>query len=66
MRSTVGNVGSNSARPQSGFRRRIGIGAFVSAAIIAASAQTALAGAEFKLSDDATLNLGLRAENPHS
>ena len=59
MRSTVGNVGSNSARPQSGFRRRIGIGAFVSAAIIAASAQTALAGAEFKLSDDATLNLGL-------
>jgi hypothetical protein len=25
-----------------------------------------LAGAEFKLSDDATLNLGLRAENPHS
>ena len=59
MRSTVGNVGSTSARPQSGFRRRIGIGAFVSAAVIAASAQTAFAGAEFKLSDDATLNLGL-------
>ena len=59
MRSTVGNVGSNSAHLQSGFRRRIGIGAFVSAAIFAASAQTALAGAEFKLSDDATLNLGL-------
>ena len=59
MRSTVGNVGSNSARPQSGFRRRIGIGAFVSAAILAASAPTAFAGADLKLSDDASLSVGL-------
>ena len=59
MRSTVGNVGSTSARLQSGFRRRIGIGAFVSAAIFAASAPTAFAGAEFKLSDDSSMSMGL-------
>jgi len=59
MRSTVGNVGSYQGRPVHGLRRRIGIGAFVSAALLAASAQTALAGAEFKLGDDASLSLGL-------
>jgi hypothetical protein len=59
MRSTVGNVGSNQGRPPYGLRRRIGIGAFVSAALLATTAQTALAGAEFKLGDDASLNLGI-------
>jgi len=60
MRSTVGNVGSgSSAHPFAGFQRRIGIGAFVSAAVLAVSAPSAFAGAEFKLSDDATVNLGL-------
>jgi hypothetical protein len=59
MRSTVGNVGSNNVHPFAGFRRRIGIGAFVASALLAASAQPALAGAEFKLGDDASLNLGI-------
>ncbi len=59
MQSTVGNVGSSGARPIVGTRRRIGIGAFVTAAVIAASTQTAHAGAEFKLGDDASLNLGI-------
>jgi len=39
-----------------GLRRRIGIGAFVSATLLAASAQPALAGAELKLGDDSSLN----------
>ena len=59
MQSTSGNVGSSVSRPLAGLRRRIGVGAFVSAALLAVTAQSAMAGAEFKLSDDATLNLGI-------
>ena len=53
MQSKFGNVSS-----LAGLRRRVGVGAFVSAALLAVSATSAIAGAEFKLSDDASINLG--------
>ncbi len=59
MQSTVGSVSSFKRDASGALRRRIGVGAFVSAALLAVSAQSALAGAEFKLSDDASLNLGI-------
>lgn len=58
MRSTVGNVDGCSSS-NTGFRRRHYIGAFVAAAMLATSSTGALAGAEFKLGEDSSLNLGL-------
>jgi len=57
MLSTVGNVGSVRSSNVV-FRRRIGVGAFVTAAVLAASSTGAMAGAEFKLGEDSTLSLG--------